>query len=197
LTRRLGPRFGLEAAFLIVVAVALGLLEVAWPAIIAGMAIAWLVVAGVEVLFSRRHEPTSDTGAEPEAPPAEPEPEPAREPEPKPVLSPPPPPPPPPPAPVLAAVPEPLAPEPQPEPEPEPEPVPQVVELRPAAPREWNVWELERVARQHAGADPARDEERSFVLLSLRDFASPDGMLPAEFDGVVRESFGDLLSAVR
>lgn len=72
-----------------------------------------------------------------------------------------------------------------------------MVELRPAAPREWNVWELERIARLHAGADPGLDEERSFVLMSLREFASPDGVLPADFDGVVRESFGDLLFAAR
>ena len=192
MARRLGPRFGLEAAFLIAVAVVLGLLEVAWPAIIAGMAIAWLVVAGVEVVLSRPPAPGPEAEAELEAPAPEPAPEPEPEP---PVPAPVDIPPPPPPAPVLAAVPEPLAAEP--EPEPEPEPAAQVVELRPAAPREWNVWELERVAREHVGADPARDEERSLVLMWLRDFAAPDGVLPAEFDGVVRESFGELLSSVR
>jgi hypothetical protein len=41
--------------------------------------------------------------------------------------------------------------------------------------------------------DPARDEERSFLLLSLRDHAQPDGDLPLEFDQLVRDAFGDLL----
>jgi hypothetical protein len=32
-------------------------------------------------------------------------------------------------------------------------------------------------------------------VLSLRDFARADGMLPVEFDELVRESFGSLLTA--
>ena len=101
-----------------------------------------------------------------------------------------------------------LAPAPEPEPEPEPEPGPEPEPLPPAAervvelpiraePREWNLWELERVARDAAGADAARDEERSFLLMYLREFADPDGMLPVTFDPLVREAFGDVLGAVR
>ena len=66
-----------------------------------------------------------------------------------------------------------------------------------AEPREWNVWELERASREAAGSDVARDEERSFLLMYLREFADPDGMLPVTFDPLVRETFGDLLGAVR
>ena len=66
-----------------------------------------------------------------------------------------------------------------------------------AEPREWNLWELERVTREAAGADAARDEERSFLLMYLREFADPDGMLPVTFDPLVRETFGDVLGAVR
>jgi hypothetical protein len=75
------------------------------------------------------------------------------------------------------------------------EPEPGVVSLgsRRSGPREWNVWELERIARDTAGDDVVRDEERAFLLLYLREFASPEGLLPADFDGVVRESFGDVL----
>jgi hypothetical protein len=69
--------------------------------------------------------------------------------------------------------------------------------VAPAEPREWNLWELERASREAAGSDVARDEERSFLLMYLREFADPDGMLPATFDPLVRETFGDVLGAVR
>jgi hypothetical protein len=114
---------------------------------------------------------------EPEAEP-EPEPEPERavltvvsEPEPEPVLVP--------------------------EPEPEPEPVAVGAAVVPigasAAPRRWNVWDLERLSRESAGSDVARDEERTYLLMYLRDFADPGGSLPIDFDALVRDSFGDLV----
>jgi hypothetical protein len=40
-----------------------------------------------------------------------------------------------------------------------------------------------------------RDEERTFLLMYLREFAGPDGILPADFDSLVRDSFGDLVGA--
>jgi len=52
----------------------------------------------------------------------------------------------------------------------------------------WNVWSLEKLAREHPEA-----EELEFMAMSLRDFADADGHLPAGFDPLVRESFGDLL----
>jgi hypothetical protein len=61
--------------------------------------------------------------------------------------------------------------------------------------REWNLWELERVARDNAGDDIAKNEERAYLLMYLREFAGPDGGLPADFDGLVRDAFGDLLRA--
>jgi hypothetical protein len=57
--------------------------------------------------------------------------------------------------------------------------------------RTWNLWDLERIARAHAIGDATRDEERSFLLMYLRDFADPDGLLSPEFDALVRESFGE------
>jgi hypothetical protein len=63
-------------------------------------------------------------------------------------------------------------------------------------PREWNLWELERVAREHTTDDVAKNEERAYLLIYLREFAGPDGTLPADFDGLVRDAFGDLLHAV-
>jgi hypothetical protein len=55
--------------------------------------------------------------------------------------------------------------------------------------------DLERLSREQSGHDEARDEERSFLLMYLRDFAGPDGVLPVDFDGLVRDSFGDLVGA--
>jgi hypothetical protein len=72
-----------------------------------------------------------------------------------------------------------------------------VIDLRTrvtAQPRRWNLWDLERRARDEAAqADPLRYEEWSYLFVHLRQFASPDGSLPTEFDGLVRESFGELL----
>lgn len=50
---RLGPRFALEAVFLIALAVAMGLADLTATAIVVVMAIAWLLVAIVEWLASR------------------------------------------------------------------------------------------------------------------------------------------------
>jgi len=61
---------------------------------------------------------------------------------------------------------------------------------RDQTPREWNVWELEKVAAETEGRDRARDEERALLLLNLRQFADPSGDLPVEFDPLVREAFG-------
>lgn len=111
---------------------------------------------------------------------------------------------------VLEAVPDPvpeLVPErPQltavPEPEPEPEPVAAAPPPEPstvvpigvgAGPRQWNLWDLERLTREHAGVDVAQDEERQFLLMYLREFADPAGLLPLDFDGLVRDSFGELV----
>jgi hypothetical protein len=64
--------------------------------------------------------------------------------------------------------------------------------LRANGPRAWNLWDLERIARDREGT-MGRDEERAALLMELRQFASADGMLPTSFDGLVRESFGDLI----
>jgi len=80
-------------------------------------------------------------------------------------------------------------------PEPPVEPEPAIAYLRPdAEPREWNIWELQRLAREsdsHRGAY----EELTFLLLELRQFANAEGRLPVGFDPIVRESFGDVLLA--
>jgi hypothetical protein len=168
-----------------------------------------------------RPEPTSQPESGPEP---EPEPEPAPPPPPA-EPEPPPPPPAPEPPPVIAAPvqeePPPTRAEPRrsrrlrlrsvPAPRPEPqlarasEPAaatpasPSVVEFRPrtSEPREWNLWDLERIAREEVREHPERREEWSYLFLHLREFAHADGSLPTEFDGLVRESFAGMLERPR
>ena len=56
---------------------------------------------------------------------------------------------------------------------------------------EWNLWELERRARDYAGGSPVREDWKA-MFIHLRDFASSDGSLPGRFDPLVRESFPEL-----
>jgi type IV secretory pathway VirB10-like protein len=180
----LGPRFLIEAGFIVAVAVVAGIADLSTWAIIGVVAAAWIIVAVVELAMwarhasARRRVPTQP--AEPE--PVAVRPEPVRTPEP----------------PRIAAAPPPPEPEPEPEPEPAAEPEPETepeVAYLPAneAPREWNLWELERVARENVTDDVARNEERAYLLMYLREFAGPDGNLPTDFDGLIRDAFGDLL----
>jgi hypothetical protein len=195
-----GSRFLIEAGFIIAVAVIAGIERLSTWWIIAVVASAWIVVAIVEIVVWARqvavHPPHPIEPTEPQAeappfvatpplrvraqPPVEARPEPEREPAPAPSPEPP----------RIVAVPPP-----PPEPEPEPE---RVVAFIPAneGPREWNLWELERAARDHATDDVVRNEERSYLLMYLREFAGPDGILPTDFDGLVRDAFGDVLHTV-
>jgi hypothetical protein len=202
-----GSRFLIEAGFIIAVAVVAGIERLSTWWIILVVAAAWILVAIVEIVVWARQvagrqaavtrragpvpAPSSPSAASPVVR-AEPEPLPERrpEPEPEPVWEPP----------RIAAVP-PLPSEPEPEPTSEPEPVPEtarVLAFTPGndAPREWNLWELERAAREHVGEDIAQSEERAYLLMYLREFAGPDGVLPADFDGLVRDAFGDVLHSV-
>jgi hypothetical protein len=200
-----GPRTVVEAAFLVAVPVIALEVGLRWYAIVVAGAVAYLLVLAVEAAVWREGKRGAVVPAAVAAEPAiseaeqhvrviraelEPEPEPvavpvaveaAPEPEP----------------PRLVSVPEP---EPVPvhvpaiEPEPEPEPMPAAAVIRIGGPRQWNVWDLERVAREHVGGDPVADEERTFLLMYLRDFAGADGLLPADFDDLVRQSFGGLVA---
>jgi outer membrane biosynthesis protein TonB len=202
-----GSRFLIEAGFIIAVAVIAGVERLSTWWIIAVVASAWIIVAIVEIVVWARQASVREGSAfessesfepQPEEPTfvapvrvrvqptvesrPEPEPETEREREPEPSR--------------IAAVP---SPPPEPERSPEPEPVPaRVVAFIPAneGPREWNLWELERAARDHATDDVVRNEERSYLLMYLREFAGPDGVLPTDFDGLVRDAFGDVLHTV-
>jgi hypothetical protein len=195
----LGPRFLIEAGFIVAVAVVAGLERVGTWAIIGLVAGAWIIVALVElaVWLSHARKPRDARklrGLAPAGPDPSLSPEPVAVP-PEPVHAPDPP--------RIAAAPPPPEPEPEPEPEPDPEPEPEP-EPEPAVaylplnedPREWNLWELERATRDHATDDIAKNEERAYLLMYLREFAGSDGTLPADFDGLVRDAFGDLLRAV-
>jgi type IV secretory pathway VirB10-like protein len=209
-----GSRFLIEAGFIIAVAVIAGIERLSTWWIIAVVASAWIIVAIVEIVVWARQvvahqslvpalelsepQPQVPTFAAPAPvrvraqPPVETRPEPERQPEPDPDAKPSPQPP------RIVAVPTP-PPEPQPQPARDPEPeAARVVAFIPAndGPREWNLWELERAARDHATDDIVRNEERSYLLMYLREFAGPDGVLPTDFDGLVRDAFGDVLHTV-
>jgi hypothetical protein len=211
LRRVFGPRTVIEAVFLVAVPVGSLMAGLGPYSIVAASAIGYLAVLLVEALLWRRGAPAEPAGAgtapveplpqaepEPEPVAAEPEPEqvPEPEPEPEPVAAEPEPEPEPVPERVLQPVPD-LAPEPAPEPELEPAAAAEPVVVVPigvsAAPRTWNLWDLERLSRESAGHDAVRDEERTFLLMYLREFAGPDGLLPDDFDSLVRDSFGDLV----
>jgi hypothetical protein len=182
-------RFVLEAGFLVLVAAACWAAHLSWKGIIPAMAAAALLVTLVErsVRQRARARETAPIEHPPEPAPAEPVPPPAPEPAP-PVPEPEPTPEPEEPVPQLEAVPGP--------PPVDEEPDSVVSYLQPpvdGAPREWNVWDLERIAREVEGDDVAHDQELAYLLVELRQFANADGQLPESFDPVVRESFGDFL----
>jgi hypothetical protein len=209
-------RLPLEAAFVVLVAVGAWLAEFHLALLVAAVAVAVALVAVIErasrQLATRavgaeepideepraEPEPPTIVAQEPPAPVAEPEPEPelaVSERSARAILATGPPPTPEPPRP-RAREPEPAVqseptaePEPAPEPEPEPEPEPSPVE----PPREWSIWELQRLIRDRP--DDARQEEWTALLHSLRDFARADGTLPVDFDELVRDSFGPILAA--
>jgi hypothetical protein len=212
-----GLRFAGEAAFLVLVALGLGLAR--FDPIVIGvvMFVAWVLVALLERASAKEAARVGEgdetepvpvapphverIDVEPIAGPPEPEPEAAvDERSARAILASAPPPPPPakpkakPRRARSAAERRPerrraAPPPPPPEPEPEREPV-----LADPA-REWNLWELQRAARD--APEDERREEWSALLIHLREFANADGDLPTEFDGLVRESFDVLLAAQR
>jgi hypothetical protein len=58
---------------------------------------------------------------------------------------------------------------------------------------QWSLASLGRLVARHGEEFPARLEEWRYYLVYLRDVTGPDGLLPAEFDGLVRDVFGDLV----
>ena len=58
----------------------------------------------------------------------------------------------------------------------------------------YNLVGLELLVAEHGAAFPERQEEWSSYLYFLREFAAPDGSLPAGFDGLILDTFGELLA---
>jgi outer membrane biosynthesis protein TonB len=181
LLRKPGLRFVLEALAIVLTAVITGVLHLAWWQIGACVLIVLLGAVFVESWLARGPAPAQPVQPAPIVP-AEPEVPAAhvrvvREPEPEPI----------------AVEPSAVEPVPESEPEPEPAPIPPPTPPPPPLPAAgpWNVWELERALRESGD----HDEEKAFLLHYLRDYAGPDGTLPAEFDDLVRESFASLLGA--
>jgi hypothetical protein len=106
------------------------------------------------------------------------------------------------PSPVAAPVAErpslrPVPPPPAPRPEPAPREEASVVNFaaRTRGPRTWNLWELERLAREEFEGEAL--EQSQYLFIHLRQFARADGQLPLEFDELVRDSFGGLLERLQ
>ena len=159
-------RFALEAVFIVLVGVVAAVLDLRPLAIVIVMAVAWVVVALVE---------RAAKSPRPARPAARPREQPAE----------------------AAEVEEPPA-EADGGPEPEPRRGRRSAESRPASDPpttgEWNLWELERRARDHAGKDSV-PEEWAAMFVYLREYARSDGRLPPHFDELVRESFPELTRA--
>jgi hypothetical protein len=76
------------------------------------------------------------------------------------------------------------------EPEQTPEPEPAAVT---ADPGDWNFGELEGLVREHSADFPDRAEEWEIYLESIREYAGPDGQLPASLDWLIWDTFAELL----
>ena len=136
-------------------------------------------------------EPAPEPDEEPEPVPEpgeKPEPEPAREPEEKPE-----------PKPAIRLI-EPVEAEQAPgkEERQEPEPAEPAAEggrllSFPRGARGWDIWELSELVEEATGQDPVRQEERRQILYHLREHATVDGRIPPEFEGLIYETFGDLM----
>ena len=60
-------------------------------------------------------------------------------------------------------------------------------------PGRWMLGAIDRLVERHGDEFPERIEEWRYYLVYLREFVGPDEVLPAEFDALVREVFGELI----
>ena len=61
------------------------------------------------------------------------------------------------------------------------------------SPGRYNLLSLERRVEERGAEFPDRVEEWSSYLFFLRDYASPDGVVPASFDWLIQDTFGELV----
>jgi hypothetical protein len=217
-------RFAGEAAFLVLVALGLGLADFDPIVIAVVMFVAWVLVALLERASAKEAARARLAEAEPlpvppphvervEVRPAAAEPAPAPQPEHEVGLMT---------EPavdersaraILASAPPPLPPEPAKQrpkrvrraarrptlpkaaPPPPPPPPPPEPEPEPVVSGPPREWNLWELQRAVRNlGDDARQEEWTALLIHLREFANADGDLPIEFDSLVRESFADALA---
>jgi hypothetical protein len=57
----------------------------------------------------------------------------------------------------------------------------------------YNLVTLERLVEARAGEFPHRADEWTSYLYFLREFAGPDGSVPATFDWLIQETFNELV----
>jgi len=57
----------------------------------------------------------------------------------------------------------------------------------------WNLVELERLVEERGSEFPDRMDEWSSYLFFLRDYAEPDGSVPASFDWLIEDEFAELV----
>jgi hypothetical protein len=57
----------------------------------------------------------------------------------------------------------------------------------------WNLTVLERLVEERGGEFPERIDEWASYLFFLRDYAEPDGSVPASFDWLIEDEFAELV----
>jgi capsular polysaccharide biosynthesis protein len=62
-----------------------------------------------------------------------------------------------------------------------------------AARGHWNLTELERLVEERGREFPERIDEWASYLFFLRDYAEPDGSVPASFDWLIEDEFAELV----
>jgi capsular polysaccharide biosynthesis protein len=58
----------------------------------------------------------------------------------------------------------------------------------------WNLLALERLVNDRGDEFPDRRDEWSSYLYFLREYAAPDGTVPSSFDGLIQETFSELVA---
>ena len=77
---------------------------------------------------------------------------------------------------------------------PTPEPVTQPKRAFPTRAGTWRIEDVDRLVSERGGEHPDRIDEWRYYVQFLREYAAPDGTLPASFDYLIEETFAELLS---
>jgi hypothetical protein len=65
----------------------------------------------------------------------------------------------------------------------------------PQRPGRWNLNELARIVEERGPDFPDRQDEWQSYLFFLRNYAEPDGTVPASFDWLIEETFAGIVPA--